>query len=69
VIAVESKEVLKALREHDFREAFKKWQKPVHKRERRPKVRYDQMVAPFPEIMDSSLYCVLSLLALQIPAF
>jgi hypothetical protein len=26
VIAVESKEALKDLTEHDFREAFKKWQ-------------------------------------------
>jgi hypothetical protein len=58
--------VLITLREHDFQDAFKKWQKhwerciwaegdylflPVG-----PTLIFDQMAAPVPGIMDDSLY-------------
>jgi hypothetical protein len=69
VIEAESQAVLNTFTEHDFQDAFKEWQKcweSVHTRGRRllqgrlwpagPKLVFDQMAAPVPEIMDDTLY-------------
>jgi hypothetical protein len=54
--------VLKTLTEHDFQDAFKKWQNCAYAWKRttsrvmvasRPKLAFDKMAAPVPEIMDT----------------
>jgi hypothetical protein len=70
MIETESQAVLNTLTVHDFQDAFKKWQNRWERCIRtdgsttrvmvasRPKINFDQMTAPVPEIMDSSLYVV-----------
>jgi hypothetical protein len=68
VIEAELQAVFNTLTEHDFQDAFKDWQKRwngSYTRKgttsramvaNRPKLDFDQMAAPFPEVMDVSLY-------------
>jgi hypothetical protein len=65
VIEAESQAVLNTLTEHDFQDAFKKRQKRWERCSGRaivatvdPKLVFDQMVAPVPEIIDGPLYTI-----------
>jgi hypothetical protein len=66
VIKAESQAVLNTLTEHDFQDAFKDgrsagscenmWKGTTSTRPVGPKLVFDQMAAPVPEIMDTTSY-------------